>query len=940
MKKCNNIANEVSERFGKRRVVGALALILCAMFGGAVAVDTYADAPTLTLSVDTDSLSLNLVPNKDNGVFASSDTMNIGVTSSASGGYVIGIKADTGGSSSLVNTAPGSNATLDSISEAISEANFSADSTAAAAFNGKWGYMPSMYNSVANTNYLPTPSTAGHIIDSQDNATGTHNYTLKIGARAGLDTAIGTYEGTYIITAIVNSVCNPNATTIWEAVCMQDMNSYVANSMETDKQYVLKDSRDEKNYYITKTKDGRVWMTQNLDYDISTTGVTSEKTDLNVATGIYTDGYAVDSTTGIITWTPERATSSAWVSSYNDPYSYDNGEIYYYTDTSGVSTTYTTKSACEAAHSVEECAHNHSGNYYNFSAAVASNDTSGITSGVASNSICPKGWRLPDNSIQYGDANQTWRAEGIMVGMITAAEHYGLYTTGGYTKISNAPLYLTRTGFRNNGNAPQKTGTNGYFRTAQVQDATYAWTYYFTSVYPYPYERYASTDDIWFTRAFQAPVRCVARQDNTGSTTVVFNKNNTEATGAVASQTITNGGNAVLNANQFTLSGYAFNGWNTAADGSGVNYADASRFDAEVGIGAETVTLYAQWVPAHTLTITAGENLQVGVVSNDNGVVSSWSDSTTRIVGEGQKIAIKAKDNTTGTVFDNWTIETGTGSFLGTVWRSASTKTTTIVMGSSDMTVKANGTTTYKTIADNSVTMQQITACPDWLDNNVHTITDSRDGATYHVAKLADDKCWMLDNMMLGSNDNAIALTPNDTNIASNWELPKGVTSSFNAYASPKINAAYKGDTAPTRYGTDRGDGKVGVYYNYCAASAGEVCTAGDNATDTTHDICPKNWRMPTGGTADRTTGFGEYQALSNIINNQANYKAALSLPLSGYFDSATQYNLGSFGYWWSSTFNGGLISYSLHAYSSGVYPAYYIYRIYGFSMRCVLGGE
>ena len=102
---------------------------------------------------------------------------------------------------------------------------------------------------------------------------------------------------------------------------------------------------------------------------------------------------------------------------------------------------------------------------------------------------------------------------------------------------------------------------------------------------------------------------------------------------------------------------------------------------------------------------------------------------------------------------------------------------------------------------------------------------------------------------------------------------------------------------------------------------------------------------MPTGDAADRVTGFGEYYALYNLTSNsgdgrQANYKANLSVPLSGYFYSATQYNLGSYGYWWSSTFRGGYSSYDLYANSSGVNPANYNDRYDGFSMRCTLGGE
>ncbi len=57
-----------------------------------------------------------------------------------------------------------------------------------------------------------------------------------------------------------------------------------------------------------------------------------------------------------------------------------------------------------------------------------------------------------------------------------------------------------------------------------------------------------------------------------------------------------------LTANAFTYTGYTFQGWNTAADGSGTAYADEAVYDF-----AADVTLYAQWtaLPSHTVTFDA-----------------------------------------------------------------------------------------------------------------------------------------------------------------------------------------------------------------------------------------------------------------------------------------------------------------------------------------------
>lgn len=47
--------------------------------------------------------------------------------------------------------------------------------------------------------------------------------------------------------------------------------------------------------------------------------------------------------------------------------------------------------------------------------------------------------------------------------------------------------------------------------------------------------------------------------------------------------------------NTFTLKGYSFTGWNTAADGSGKAYADLSLVDSSLFVGKNVLGLFAQW---------------------------------------------------------------------------------------------------------------------------------------------------------------------------------------------------------------------------------------------------------------------------------------------------------------------------------------------------------
>lgn len=223
-----------------------------------------------------------------------------------------------------------------------------------------------------------------------------------------------TYSGQVIYTLVHPAsapapvVCNPSGTTISTIKCMQDISSTnkssILSSMASEQQYTLKDKRDGKEYTIARLRDGNIWMTQNLDLDLD-----SSRTYTNLDTDI---GY--NSSTGqydTATWTPMRSTyatgdttwceggamqSSSWCAYNYTPESHDPGNLYW-SGTNYDSTPVSTGNA-----------HYHLGNYYNWSAAVADNDTSEYTELMpgyvdANQSICPAGWMLPKQLTDYDD---------------------------------------------------------------------------------------------------------------------------------------------------------------------------------------------------------------------------------------------------------------------------------------------------------------------------------------------------------------------------------------------------------------------------------------------------------------------------------------------------------------------------------------------------------
>ncbi len=254
--------------------------------------------------------------------------------------------------------------------------------------------------------------------------------------------------------------------------------------------------------------------------------------------------------------------------------------------------------------------------------------------------------------------------------------------------------------------------------------------------------------------------------------------------------------------------------------------------------------------------------------------------------------------------------------------------------------------------------------CKEIYVGATETLIDSRDNTTYMAGRLKDGKCWMLDNLALDPTNSTTASNMNASNTnatqeaitnllnggstATGWSNTAiaNVTTNFindDSYIQPRINNVSK-DTLVTSYGpaSTSGQAKVGIYYNYCAASASTYCYATEQAVDAPdtiidapEDICPANWRMPTGGDT------GEYSTLAqkytNTVTETNSLKYNLSTPLSGSYYGSSAYSQGSYGYWWSSTYSYSGKMYHLYVTPTNVSPGVYHDRSYGLSMRCLM---
>ena len=316
------------------------------------------------------------------------------------------------------------------------------------------------------------------------------------------------------------SVLDPETGQMGSFYKMQDMNTGICESIAGSNESTttrLVDIRDNKLYYVTKLNDGHCWMTQNLDLDLShSTALTSETTDLNdnSLTGAYSLHYSYDPNTRIISWTPENTTrnyntgtGTAWADNNNKAYSMDVGEWYWDGDDNTPNCNYLT-TTCEHFSQTMTPANKYFsvGNYYNWSATIASDDSSNLINNTSNditknpqNSICPKGWRLPTISNQQssatGSTNEFDRLNYL----------YNEDRTNTDVGLIGSSLWFVRSGDIHNGSL-NSAGYEAHYWSSTVYDRIGALNIYFKNnvVKPRENRNQGGRNSGW-------PLRCLAR---------------------------------------------------------------------------------------------------------------------------------------------------------------------------------------------------------------------------------------------------------------------------------------------------------------------------------------------------------------------------------------------------------------------------------------------
>ena len=112
------------------------------------------------------------------------------------------------------------------------------------------------------------------------------------------------------------------------------------------------------------------------------------------------------------------------------------------------------------------------------------------------------------------------------------------------------------------------------------------------------------------------------------SYTIHFDANG--GTGFMVDQKIEIGESTNITPNAYSNDDASFAGWNTAADGSGTSYTNGYSITSDLANSGETITLYAQWIPAQHFYVHFDANGGTGTMNNQRFVIGNPASPLTQ----------------------------------------------------------------------------------------------------------------------------------------------------------------------------------------------------------------------------------------------------------------------------------------------------------------------
>ena len=429
---------------------------------------------TVTISFSPTAATGTVTPVDSTGAKAKVD-VKATVRVQNSGGYSVYVGSN---SSQLKN---GSNV-IDSVTSATTYANLPVN---------RWGYS-FVKGTTVQDSYKAMPATLRSTALDSNTSTSikdeTRTYMLSFAANIGADKPAGTYTNSVTMSVVSSPLEVSNEFGI---DTMQEMTSSVCAGVAAGTTDQLRDTRDGKYYWVSKLADGKCWMTQNLDLDLSTsTALTPATSDVSTN---WTPGYSTATQATSSTILADNTGQRSWsLGNYRITNPTTSNDCGYPKNDASQCTAQFTAYTTPTTQNKDANAHYILGNHYQWNAATAGTGGT-ISSGQATSSICPKGWKLPES-------NST--AVGSFGGLINA----GSIGTD-VAKLTSAPYYFVRGGDVGQGTSYLfiYAGNYGYYwSSTPVSNGTNAYNLFFGSTsYIHPSNNH--------NRQYGFSVRCIAR---------------------------------------------------------------------------------------------------------------------------------------------------------------------------------------------------------------------------------------------------------------------------------------------------------------------------------------------------------------------------------------------------------------------------------------------
>ena len=425
------------------------------------------------------------------------------------------------------------------------------------------------------------------------------------------------------------------------------------------------------------------------------------------------------------------------------------------------------------------------------------------------------------------------------------------------------------------------------------------------------------------------------------------------------------------------LEGYDFVNYTDNGAGAGNEYDPGDTIT--LTNSASTKTLTANWEEKPKCNVSAN---QICYAPNADDVVGEMPNQTTVYMasstsaGSTDSAALSSSTteftlyspnfSRTGYGFAGWNTKSdGTGTMFGpnqTLTTSDSTLTSAM---QSDLGSK--GLTFHAIWVASAGDLQTWTGCSSLTSGQVTALTDSRDSQTYAVAKLADDKCWTIENMRY--KPTAGTETTSFSNVTSTSYQQYSLTNinrtkdplAVSSQGSPYYQWYSYGGQYSWLSSINTTTNNSSQYYNYNTSSSSYATTgttmAARNATDAVKNanICPAGWRLPRvayngyiNASAGSDSDFpylnnalnGSYGATSTFTGSNNWRKYPNNFVFAGGWNGANATNRGTRGYYWSSSVYNSSYAYYLYFYSTNVDPAGNSSKRFGFSVRCVYSAD